>query len=56
MCVVCQVRRHIERTGVKNVHHSGSRGDQNLELEREASHVWSDQEKLDQGYGTEGGL
>lgn len=41
---------------MKKVHHSGSRGGQNLELVREASLAWSDQEKLDKEPGTDGGL
>ena len=56
MCAVCPGRRHIERTGMNKVHHSGSRGGQNLELVRDASLAWSGQEKLDKEPGTDGGL
>lgn len=41
---------------MKKVYHSGNRGGQNLDTEREASLTWSDHEKLDQGLGTKDGL
>lgn len=40
--VMCLGRRHSERTGMRKVYYSGSRGDQDLDMEREASLAWSD--------------